>query len=324
MTVLQFYWLSTPIDKKRVLMALIQCDECGSDLSTNAKTCPNCGFDQAEKHDAAVDGAMLRITIAPVLVYLVICLFGINFGFFDYSNAFFSHSFAGGLKSWLWGPIVFLFSGVGWNRHPVLGGWLNAVGICTVLWWTVDSIIPEDTGKEESMKASVNNSGWSTSATTDAMTEVKSYHAISNQTVSLEPLGFPYKDVKTYMGFSCQPSNGFQVYFVFNKTNIPKKRVKNGDWYIDARVKFDDNIDTYPLLLVKGKSNSLYFTNDSLPVLDVLKEIDSKLLGRLLDSQSILLELEYHDNGYVNFQYDLNGRDEIEKTLYDCIRDSSL
>lgn len=305
-------------------MALIQCEECGRDLSTKAKTCPNCGFDQAEKHNTALDGAMLRITIAPVLVYLVICLSGIYFGFFDYSNAFFSHSFAGDLKSWLWGSIVYLFSVVGWNRHPVLGGWLNAVAICTVLWWTVDWLIPEDSGKKVSMSAAVNNSGWSTSSTSDVMTGVRAYHAISNQTVPLEPLGFPYNDVKTYIGFSCEPSNGFQVYFVFNKTNIPKKRVKNGEWYIDARVKFDDNIDTYPLLLVKGKSNSLYFTNDSLPVLDVLKEIDSKLLGRLLDSQSILLELEYHDNGYVNFQYDLNGRDEIEKTLYDCINAPSL
>ena len=126
------------------------------------------------------------------------------------------------------------------------------------------------------------------------------------------------------MGLSCQPSNGFQVYFVFNKTQIPKKRVKNGNWYIDARVKFDDNIDTYPLLLVEGKSDSLYFTSDSLPVLYGRKEIDGKLLGRLLDSQSILLELEYHDNGYAYFQYDLNGRDEIEKTLYDLSKTNKI
>ena len=298
-------------------MALIQCKECGSEVSHKAIICPNCGFDFSEETEIALARIMAVVLIFPIFGYLVICLSGIYFGFFDYSNAFFSH-LIGTLESWLFWPLCLLFGAIGWSRHPLWGGWLNAFAFCWLVWLAAGWIIPEDTGKEESMKAAINNYGWSTSSTTDVMTEVKSYHAISNQTVPIEPLGFPYSDVKTYMGLSCQPSNGFQVYFVFNKTNIPNKRVKNGNWYIDARVKFDDNIDTYPLLLVEEAEDSLYFTNSSLPVLDIQKKTDRSILGRLLDSQSILLELEYHNNGYVYFQYDLNGRDEIIKTLDDC------
>ena len=300
-------------------MALIHCEECGSELSDKAKTCPNCGFDQsAGKSAINIEGAILRKTVFPVFIYFVICLAGIYFDFFDYSNAFFSHSIVGDLKSWLWGGIIFLFGSVGWNRHPLFGGWLNAWAICTVLWWTVYLIMPEDAGKDQSMKAAENNSGWKTSATTDVMTEVRTYHAISNQTVPLEPLKFPYHDVKTRMGFSCQPSNGFQIYFVFNKANIPRTRYESGGRYIDARVKFDDNIETYPLLIIEAAEDSLYFTSDLSPTLYLENESSRTIFSKLLNSKSALLRLEYSSNGYVDFRYDLNGRVDIAQTVADC------
>ena len=123
-------------------MALTLCEECSSELSSKAKTCPNCGFDRAENTAIDVEGAIIRITIFPVFIYFLICLSGIYFGFFDYSNAFFSHSYVGDLKSWLWWAISFLFLSVGWNRHPLYGGWLNACAVCTVVWWIVHLMIP--------------------------------------------------------------------------------------------------------------------------------------------------------------------------------------
>lgn len=303
--------------KQGFKVALIQCEECGSEVSTKAIKCPNCGFNRQDNIDRAMFNILVWFTIFPIFGYFVICLSGIYFGFFDYSNAFFSHEFSF-FKSWLYWPLGFLFVGIGENRHSVLGGYLNAFAVCFLLWIAVDWIIPDNTGKEESFKASVNNSGWSTSSTTDVMTEVKSYHAISNQTGPIENLKFPYGDVKSYISFSCQPSNGFQIYFVFNKTNIPGMRYKNGDKYIDAKVKFDNNIQTYPLLFVEGINDSLYFTNDSDPVLNLFYSLDRTLAVRLLESKSMLLELEYHNNGYVHFRYDLNGSDAIKKTLLDC------
>ena len=50
-------------------MALTKCRECGHDLSTTAKTCPNCGAAPGKKNS----------TLAPVLLILVILFVGLPF-----------------------------------------------------------------------------------------------------------------------------------------------------------------------------------------------------------------------------------------------------
>lgn len=294
-------------------MALIECEECGSAVSHKAIVCPNCGYGVSEQFDWAVSDQLALTVIAPIFGYFVICLSGIYFGFFDYSNSFFQW---GGSNTWLWIPLGFMFMSMGQSR--VGGGWLPAFGACWLIYIAADWIIPEDSGKKEPLSAAVNTSGWSTSYTSDVMTGVKTYHAISNQTVALEPLKSGYSDVKTRMGFSCQPSNGFQIYFVFNLVNIPRTRYENGGRYIDARVKFDDNIETYPLLIIEAAEDSLYFTSDLSPTLYLENESSRTLLSKLYTSKSALLRLEYHNNGYVHFRYDLNGRGEIAQTVADC------
>jgi hypothetical protein len=53
-------------------MALINCAECGKEISSQAQTCPHCGYGSKSALRAPIGNSILKIIVAVIIVLLAI------------------------------------------------------------------------------------------------------------------------------------------------------------------------------------------------------------------------------------------------------------
>jgi len=135
---------------------------------------------------------------------------------------------------------------------------------------------------------------WNTTTSKDEMTGKFSAYAHSPRAYPSEKMSFPYSDVHSYMGIGCN-SDSEWVYFGFNTApNLTKDETKDGYNLIKTRVKWDDKVENVTLTQEWG-DKFISFRNDS------------NAISSISASKAALLELQWHGQQSVYFNYTLNG-----------------
>lgn len=125
-------------------MALIECTECGNQISENASSCPACGFDISTHYEQAAESNAAIFMIAPIILYFAVLLGGIYLGQFDTNHKFFHVKLLDiSVLNWLYIPIFAILGGVPVFKHAWWGGWNGAIFICIAIIFAVRFVAPE-------------------------------------------------------------------------------------------------------------------------------------------------------------------------------------
>ncbi|WP_135475265.1 zinc ribbon domain-containing protein [Pseudoalteromonas sp. KS88] len=135
---------------------------------------------------------------------------------------------------------------------------------------------------------------WLTTSATDEMTGKVTFYAASKTTYPVPGMKFPYSDVDSWIGVGCDGKSEW-VYFGFsNAPNLTNTSTEDGYSLINTRLKWDDKVETVGLTQDWG-SRFIHFREDK------------KALLNLKNSQNIKLELQWHSQDRVYFNYSLRG-----------------
>ena len=141
---------------------------------------------------------------------------------------------------------------------------------------------------------------WSISSEKDEMSEEISWYANSPTVTATEEMGFPYKGTKAWIGVGYDGDNTWAYFGFTNQPNITNDDTKDGYNVIPVRIKFDDDIKKTFLRQDWG-SKFLHIRNKNL-IEDIKKH------------KTLLLELKWHGEDEVYFEFPLNGSaDAINK-----------
>lgn len=148
---------------------------------------------------------------------------------------------------------------------------------------------------------------WSTSTSEDEMSGLKSYYALSPQFSPTKPMTFPYKGTVSSIVVACNEKGDYWAYFYFSKKpNISNDETQDGYSISDNRFKVDDDLKRIGLSQSWGEKS-----------MHVIKE--DSFIDDIRHSDTILLELDWHDQGNVVFKYENTGSKEaIESTFKGC------
>lgn len=135
---------------------------------------------------------------------------------------------------------------------------------------------------------------WRTFSSKDEMTGETTWYAHSSQVRSTEEMGFPYHDTKAWLGVGNEGEDEW-VYIGFsNEPNISDDETQDGYNVIRTRVKWDDSIENMRFTQSWG-SKFLHFRNDSIAI------------SKIVESNTILVELNWYGEGKVYFRFPLDG-----------------
>ncbi|MGO3346051.1 MAG: zinc ribbon domain-containing protein [Marinomonas sp.] len=135
---------------------------------------------------------------------------------------------------------------------------------------------------------------WNTTTSKDEMTGEFSAYAHSPMAYPSEKMSFPYSDVRSWMGIGCNSKSEW-VYFGFNTApNLTKNKTKDGYNLIETRVRWDKNVESVVLTQDWG-AKFIHFRNDT------------SVMSKIASSNSALLELQWHGQQPVYFDFTLNG-----------------
>lgn len=135
---------------------------------------------------------------------------------------------------------------------------------------------------------------WSNTESKDEMTGDHSCYAMSAMVGPTEPMDFPYKDVKAWMGVGSDGEWEW-IFLGFSEApNLTDDVTEDGFNRIDTRIKWDDTVETVTLTQQWG-AKFLRFRN----VKGLLPKIEA--------SSSVLLELNWYGQGRVYFRFSLSG-----------------
>ena len=153
--------------------------------------------------------------------------------------------------------------------------------------------------------------GWDTSLIKDESTGEQLAIAHSSVTKPTNNIGFPYSDTKAWFAVAC---NGIDEHIAIGFNIDPDLRrvgTKNGYAIIKAKIKWDNKVKDV-LFLHKRGSHILLFHNAS--------EAEYLLLTLYIArSNSALLELDWHGEGKVYFDFSLKGSSAaLEKICKEC------
>ena len=165
---------------------------------------------------------------------------------------------------------------------------IDADSVKTDLKDTSNEVKPEKIKAEPIVRTPV----WDVNISKDEMTgEIKAF-AHSPVTYPKKRMSFPYHDVRTWMGVGCN-KNSECAYFGFSDSpNISNDENQDGYSIIKTRIKWDEKIEDIRLTQDWG-DKFLNVKNDA----QVISQIES--------ANSIMLELKWHGEQSVHFEYSL-------------------
>ena len=223
-------------------MALIKCKECGTEVSSKAKSCPKCGAKPAKKT------SLITWFVLIIIAYLV-------YSASQSSNTTSSY------------------------KKPAS---------------TEKSNIKPKEVVEDKVVEIKPRTDWRTTSSTDEMTGKVTVYAASKTTYPVPTMKFPYSDVDSWIGVGCDGKNEW-VYFGFsNDPNLTNTSTEDGYSAINTRLKWDDKVENVNLTQSWG-SRFIHFSDDK------------KALINLKSAKAVKLELQWHSQDKVYFNYSLKG-----------------
>lgn len=139
------------------------------------------------------------------------------------------------------------------------------------------------------------NASWDISSDVDEMTGEATHYAIYQSKASSKEMGFPYKNVRSWIGVGCNKKDEW-VFIGFNKSpNITNDETQDGWNLISTRFKWDKDVEPVKLSQTWG-GKFLHFLDN-----------DSKFIEKIESKNSGLLELSWHGQGSVYFPYSFAG-----------------
>ncbi|HLV08613.1 MAG TPA: hypothetical protein VKY40_00205 [Halanaerobiales bacterium] len=147
---------------------------------------------------------------------------------------------------------------------------------------------------------------WSTSVSKDEMTGEEVWYAISPKIEATEKMGFPYSNVKAWIGIGYDGENEW-VYVGFTEApNLLDTTIKDGYNLIKTRIKWDDNDPEYIRLTQDWGAKFLHFQNDE------------TVISQIIKSNNLLLELNWYGEGNVYYRFPLNGSSKAIDKIYNA------
>lgn len=152
-----------------------------------------------------------------------------------------------------------------------------------------------NTSKEVVKESPPPEPSWSTTFSKDEMTGKISAYTHSPRSYPSKKMSFPYHNVYSYMGIGCDGKSEW-VYFGFNDApNLANDETKDGHSLIRTRVKWDKEVENVALTQDWG-AKFIHFRDN-----------DSDVISRISASKTALLELKWHGEQPVYFNFTLNG-----------------
>jgi len=143
---------------------------------------------------------------------------------------------------------------------------------------------------------------WTITKEVDKMTGEASYCITSKSVSPLRPMHFPYRNVTANLVVEFD-GNLKWIYLAFNTVpNLVGGELRDGYNEIGIRVRFDDSIEGITISHDWG-SHFLYC------------EFPDFLLPKLVHSKTVLIELPWHGQGDVYFEFNLRGLSRAIKRL---------
>jgi len=148
----------------------------------------------------------------------------------------------------------------------------------------------------------------STSPVIDKMTGEVSAYAFSDRVQSDPRMGFPYGNVKAWLGYGCKKNDDW-VYIGFTLSpNFTKGDTQDGYDILELRVKWDNKIEIHRFHHTWG-SKSIQFMH-----------LESTLKG-ILESNKVLIEFNWYGEGNVYFEFSLkNSTKAIRSAKRICMK----
>lgn len=150
------------------------------------------------------------------------------------------------------------------------------------------------------------NAKWDLNIEKDEMTNEKNTFISSPMISPTKEMSFPYSSVKAWIGIGCSNNNTWAYIGFTSAPNITNYTTENGFNTFKTRIKFNEKIEHYFLSQEWG-SKFIHF-NDDLAIIKKIKE-----------SNSMLLELNWHGNSKTYFKFSLKGSSSaIYKSFEEC------
>lgn len=107
-------------------------------------------------------------------------------------------------------------------------------------------------------------------------------------------MGFPYNDVRAWLGVGCDGSNEW-AYFGFSESpNITDDQTESSYSVIRTRVRWDHSVENTALIQEWG-AKFIGFHDDSAAIANIAR------------ANTVLLELNWYGEGRVYFEFSLKG-----------------
>jgi len=135
---------------------------------------------------------------------------------------------------------------------------------------------------------------WSNKVSKDEMTGKRQAFAHSPLTSPTRTLGFPYGDLKAWLGFGCDGESEWAYVGFSSELNLLNTETHEGYSTLHTRVKWDDQLETMAFTQKWGGS----FLNF---------EDGESTIAHMTTAGTALLELEWYSLGSVYFRFSLHG-----------------
>lgn len=149
----------------------------------------------------------------------------------------------------------------------------------------------------DSARVEIPKSAWATTTSKDEMTNKVSAFAFSPTVYPSRKMSFPYNDVSAWLGVGCDGSNEW-VYIGFNSApNLKNDETQSGYNLIRTRIKWGVKVENVTLSQEWG-AKFIQFRNDS------------SAIAKISSNSNALLELQWHGEQSVYFDFSLDGSKE--------------
>ncbi len=140
----------------------------------------------------------------------------------------------------------------------------------------------------------------------DEITGKKSFYMHSKKVTSTEPMNFPYKNTKAYVGIGCEKGNEWAYIGFSISPNLLDTEIHDGYNSIQAKSKWDERIKVNRFTQTWG-SKFINFTSSWLATKDIER------------SKEFLLELKWHGTGKVYFKFPITrGKERLSELRKKC------
>lgn len=228
-------------------MALVKCKECGEQVSSKAKTCPNCGVKAPKK------------TSVVTWLILIVIIF------------------------WAFGSIFSSNTSTNYSK-PSTSGTTSAARSNT------------------STRTPPPAPSWNHFTSKDEMTGDTQAFATSPRAASTRPMEFPYAGTQAWLGIGCNGSSEWAYIGFTEAPNLNNTDTESGYNVVRTRVKWDESLENTKFTQKWGAS-FLHF------------ESDSSAITRVAGANKVLLELDWHGQRKVYFEFTLNGSSDAIKQM---------